>query len=180
MLDSSGSLRNNYANEKKFLKSLAEAFGVGKENGSQAGVVTFSSRAEHSIKLNGYKDLTTFNELVDMIRHMNGYTKIDKALRLVKSQMFKKENGGRKGVKKMVVLITDGEQTGRGNPDQVAKELRDEGVILLVIGVGKLDKKKLEKISGPDNWFLASNFTVLNSKEFVEKMTHSTCKKVRK
>ena len=50
ILDSSGSLRNDYHNEKKFLNALVNAFGISRE-GSRAGVVTFSLRAEHSIKV---------------------------------------------------------------------------------------------------------------------------------
>ena len=40
ILDSSGSLVNDYENEKDFLKALAQSFGVS-EDGSRAGVVTF-------------------------------------------------------------------------------------------------------------------------------------------
>ena len=52
ILDSSGSLRNDYQTEKDFLKSLAGAFGVSKD-GSRASVLTFSFYAELSIKFKG-------------------------------------------------------------------------------------------------------------------------------
>lgn len=120
ILDSSGSLRNDYGNEKAFLKTLAQAFGVSKD-GSHAGVITFSSRAEHSIKLNDFDRLDKFNGAVDKIRHMNGYTKIDRALRLAQKSLFTKQNGGRRNVKQLIILMTDGEQTGTGNPAKVRK-----------------------------------------------------------
>ena len=48
ILDSSGSLRNEYDKEKQFLKQLAAAFGIKPTpDGSRAGVVTFSHRVEH-------------------------------------------------------------------------------------------------------------------------------------
>lgn len=105
---------------------------------------------------------------------MNGYTKIDRALRKARN-MFKKKNGGRAGIKKLAILITDGEQTGKGDPEKAAKDLRDDGIALLVVGVGHLDGNKLTKISGKGNWYLANNFTVLNSKEFIDNMTRATC-----
>ena len=57
ILDSSGSLANDYDKEKDFLKTLAATFGVS-DQGSRAGVITFSYYTEHSIKLNDYKDIT--------------------------------------------------------------------------------------------------------------------------
>ena len=46
ILDSSGSLRNDYQNEKDFLKTLAAGFGIGPD-ASKAGVITFSYFSEH-------------------------------------------------------------------------------------------------------------------------------------
>ena len=40
ILDSSGSLRNDYQNEKNFLKKLVEEFDISKD-GSRASVLTF-------------------------------------------------------------------------------------------------------------------------------------------
>lgn len=58
--------------------------------------------------------------------------------------------------------------------------MRDDGIDIIVIGIGDLDPKKLEKIAGQGNWHMAANFTVLNSKKFVEDMTKATCEKVGK
>ncbi|XP_066915372.1 collagen alpha-6(VI) chain-like [Clytia hemisphaerica] len=95
VLDSSGSLRNDYDKEKNFLKALAATFGVS-EDGARAGVVTFSYDTEHSIKLNDHYDLFSFSDAVDKIPLMGHTTRIDKALRLTQSQMFSIANGGRR------------------------------------------------------------------------------------
>ena len=62
LLDSSGSIRRHYRDEKNFLKALAGAFDLNK-GGSQAGVITFSQRTEISIKLNQYHDIDSFNKV---------------------------------------------------------------------------------------------------------------------
>ena len=62
ILDSSGSITNDYQNEKDFLKALAGAFGLSKK-GSQAGVITFSYYTELSIKLNAHHDIKSFNKV---------------------------------------------------------------------------------------------------------------------
>ena len=62
LLDSSGSIKKHYQNEKNFLKTLAGAFELSK-GGSQAGVITFSQHTEISMQLNQYHDITSFNEV---------------------------------------------------------------------------------------------------------------------
>ena len=63
--------------EKDFLKSLAEAFGVSSQ-GTRAGVVTFSSKAKHSIKLKDHKNVDSFKAAVDGIPLMGFRTRIDR------------------------------------------------------------------------------------------------------
>ena len=50
VLDSSGSLKDEYHKEKLFIKVIARAFGMS-FHGSRAAVITFSSDVEHSIKV---------------------------------------------------------------------------------------------------------------------------------
>ena len=80
-MDSSGSLRNEYHKEKEFLKILAASFNISPDGG-RAGVVTFSSRAEHSIKMSDHTDIASFDAAVDAIPLMGFQTRIDRALRL--------------------------------------------------------------------------------------------------
>uniref|UniRef100_A0A7M5V805 VWFA domain-containing protein n=3 Tax=Clytia hemisphaerica TaxID=252671 RepID=A0A7M5V805_9CNID len=128
VLDSSGSLKNDYDKEKDFLKALAATFGVS-DDGARAGVVTFSYYTEHSIKLNDHTKVSTFNDAVDKIALMGSTTRIDKALRMVQNDMFTIANGARPGVNKVLIVLTDGSQTkdaGAEDPSDVAKELRDK------------------------------------------------------
>lgn len=81
VLDSSGSLENNYVNEKYFLKTIASSFGISKD-GTRAGVITFSYTAKNSIKMNDHYDVASFNAAVDEIPLMGYTTRIDRALRM--------------------------------------------------------------------------------------------------
>jgi hypothetical protein len=80
ILDSSGSLRNDYQREKDFLISLAAAFGVTQDN-ARASVVTFSYFSDLSIKFNDYSDIISFAGAVDAIPLMGSTTRIDRASR---------------------------------------------------------------------------------------------------
>ena len=51
----------------------------------------------------------------------------------------------------------------------------------MVIGIGDLKHFKLNKIAGGEGrWQLASDFKVLNSKEFIKNITNTACKQVGK
>ena len=179
ILDSSGSLRRDYSKEKDFLKALAATFGVS-SNGSRAGVVTFSHHAEHSIKLNEHTDLTSFDAAVDSIPLMGSTTRIDKALRLTQKELFSIPNGGRPGVTKVLIVLTDGSQTkdaGAEDPGDVADEIRKSGINILTVGIGKgVNKTELAHISGgADKVFSAASFDQLISSQFLDVVNNAGC-----
>ena len=162
------------------MKSLATTFGVS-DTGSRAGVITFSYNAVHSIKLNDYTSLSKFNEAVDKIPLMGSTTRIDKALRLTQDEMFSISNGARPGVNKVLFVLTDGSQTqdaGAEDPGDVAKELRDAGIRVIAIGIGKgINNTELAHIAGsPSNVYSASTFDELIGQEFLQKVNKAGCK----
>ena len=55
-----------------------------------------------------------FGEAVDKIPLMGSTTRIDRALRMTQNEMFSSANGGRDGVPKILILLTDGTQTQVG------------------------------------------------------------------
>ena len=181
ILDSSGSLRNNYEQEKEFLKSLAKTFGVS-SNGSRAGVVTFSYFSEHSIKLSDHSDIASFNRAVDKIPLMGSTTRIDKALRLAQKELFSLSNGGRAGVPKLLILLTDGTQTqdaGAEDPGDIAEELRADGINILVIGIGRgINETELTHIAGEEkSVYSAASFESLAENDFLESVRTRSCDK---
>ena len=179
VLDSSGSLRNDYSKEKDFLKALAATFGVS-DDASRAGVVTFSYYTEHSIKLNDHTDLSSFNKAVDDIALMGSTTRIDKALRLTQQEMFSIANGGRPGVNKVLIVLTDGSQTqdaAAEDPGVVAEELRNSGIRVLAVGIGKgVNGTELARIAGDSkNVYSAASFDELISRDFLSKVNTAGC-----
>ena len=178
IMDSSGSLRRDYGKEKEFVKELAQSFEISAA-GSRAGVVTFSYNAEVSIRMDQFKKLADFKKAVDSIPLMGYTTRIDKALRLAKEKLM---IGARKDAPKLVFLLTDGSQTKDSDavdPAVLAKELRGDGIKLIVIGVGKGTKlDELERIAGASsNVYLAKDFNELMSSVFVQNVAKAGCKK---
>ncbi len=178
IVDSSGSLRRHYGKEKEFVKQIAEAFELS-EAGSRAGVVTFSYHAELSIGMNKHNNVKDFNNAVDGLPLFGSTTRIDKALKLARQQLMV---GARTDAPRLVFLLTDGSQTRSADaedPAIISKELIDDGIQLIVIGIGRNVKvAELESIAGKkSNVYLAKDFDELQSRSFVETVSNSGCKK---
>ena len=161
------------------MKALAVKFGVSKD-GSRASVLTFSFNAELTIKFKDHTDITTFSNAVDAIPLMGSTTRIDKALRLTQSKMFTLESGARATTPKVLILLTDGSQTkdaGAEDPGDIADELRQDGINVIVIGIGSgTDLKELSHMAGGvDNAFSAATFDELIGGDFIANIVEKTC-----
>ena len=180
LLDSSGSLSNDYDREKEFMKQLAGSFVIG-QDATRLGVITFSQFADYSIRLSDFDNKIDFDLAVDAIPLMGSTTRIDKALLLAQTEMFQLTNGGRGGVPKLLVLLTDGTQSSGPDvirPDIIADEIRNSGINLLVVGIGQnVDYQELQTISGNSkNAFVADSFEELTSSGFIGNIAQQSCK----
>ena len=181
IVDSSGSLRKDYDKEKEFVKIVAENLVIS-SNGSRAGVITFSWHAEYSIKLNDHDTTQSFHEAVSRLPLFGHTTRIDKALNLASKDLFKSENGGRSGVPKLIILLTDGSQTRDADaldPGVLAKKLRANGIKLIVVGIGSnVDSSELLHIANEkSNMYLAKDFNELKSPSFTSNIATISCRK---
>ena len=181
ILDSIGSVRVDYRNVKEFLKFFAASFGVS-SNGTRAGVVTFSNSSELSIKLNYHSDILSFNQAVKNISLMGFTGSIDKALRLAQNKLFSLSNGGRVGVPRILVLLTDGSQVqGSGAADlkEIADELRADGIDILVVGIGShINTTELIEIAGNrENVYISFSFDKLIADNHVSSIKKNTCER---
>ena len=111
--------------------------------------------------------------------HQRGFTRIDLALQRAYYDLFSpRADSSRFDVQKIAFLLTDGEQTpspGAMPLDRAAKLLKNEGVRLIAIGVGKnVKKEELNLIASSDrDVILADTFDGLL--EEVEPLTKSVC-----
>ena len=83
---------------------------------------------------------------------------------------------------KILILLTDGSQTdglGAEDPSLIANELRKSGIHIVVVGIGKgIDIPELIGIAGErDHVFTVATFEDLLTKEFVGKVSKTTCGK---
>ena len=179
IVDSSGSLKREYSKEKDFVKSVADTVGIS-EKGSHVGVVLFSYFAELRIKFTDFSSAGDFKKAVDGLPLMKSTTRIDRALMTAYNEMFNERNGMRVTVPKILVLLTDGEQTKGGDaipPEQVVQKFHDADIKVIVIGIGaKVKPAELKAlVKSKEDLYLAKDFEQLKSGDFVDRISGSTC-----
>ncbi len=174
LLDQSGSISSgDYSNMLNFTAELVESFNVNKED-VHVGLAQFSDDPKDEFYLNKYsnsKDVIT--HIRNMI-HRGGNTFIGKALDHIKNY-FDPSWGSRAGISKNLVLITDGES--HDDVKQAADRLRNLGIEVFAVGIGKIHDLQLSQIAGtPDRLFNVQDFNGLQSikKKVVDTICDST------
>ena len=170
ILDASNSGEYAFKRMKDFVKYLLDDFGLSTD-GSHAAVITYDKEPVLNIKLNQFTDYAAFRNQLDEIAYVDGGPRVDMALSLAKDEAFTVENGGRLEVKNLLILITDGLGSQGGVVD-IATELQNKGIDLLVIGVGQeVDVDILDKIAGKNAPApIVKTFDELATKKFVGEM----------
>lgn len=179
IVDSSGSLSREYSKEKDFVNLLAENLNISKQ-GSHVSVVLFSYDAELKIKFSDYTNINDFKSAVHALPLMKSTTRIDKALKTAYDEMFNERNGMRVRVPKVLVLLTDGEQTKDADavaPSKVVQKFHDAGIKVIVVGIGRSVKPSELRslVRAERDLYLAKNFDQLKSFDFVDSITGTTC-----
>jgi uncharacterized protein YegL len=159
VVDRSGSInRDDYDQMRKFLVTVGEALQIGERNDKnevigQGAVVTFSEETAVRILL---KDSGTKGSFANAVNDMpgplvGGHTRTDKALELADTDVVQESAGYREredDVAKILVVITDGEQTpdkGYVVVGEAIKPFFKRDMTTFAIGVGlKSDKQRQE------------------------------------
>ncbi|XP_011383332.1 collagen alpha-5(VI) chain [Pteropus vampyrus] len=145
LVDSSGSIGlENFEKMKTFIKNLLAKVQIGPDK-TQIGVVQFSDYNKEEFQLNKYFTQKEISDAIDRMSLINQNTLTGSALTFV-DQYFTHPKGSRFGVKKFLILITDGE--AQDSVRDPARALRDKGVIIFSVGVYGANRTQLEEISG--------------------------------
>ncbi|XP_062579729.1 collagen alpha-6(VI) chain-like isoform X3 [Saccostrea cucullata] len=106
---------------------------------------------------------------------MSGGTNTASAIHLAVNEVFKSKTGARKGVKNIIVVITDGESFSESETKKSASQARHMGINLFAIGVGtSVNVKELRLIAGSsEHVYQVSNYEDLKS--IKDALINKTC-----
>ncbi|XP_070400788.1 collagen alpha-1(XII) chain isoform X2 [Nothobranchius furzeri] len=145
VIDGSWSIgEDSFSKVVTFVSSMIGAFDVIGPSGMQVSFVQFSDGATTEFKLNTYQDKGITMAAVHQIRYRGGNTKTGMALKHTYEKAFSPENGIRRNVPKVVVVITDGRS--QDEVKQNAARLQHAGYSVFAVGVADVDFVELQEI----------------------------------
>ena len=139
LVDSSGSIgKDDFQRECEFVKAMVSSFRVGPSS-VRVGLITYSETPNLDIRFDQYATSNECRNAVQRLTYVGGRTRIDLALRLASSNLFNSGFGSRPGVPKVLVVLTDGQQTPAHDAVPIRdaiKPIRQAGIRVQAVGVG--------------------------------------------
>ncbi|XP_045899718.1 collagen alpha-6(VI) chain-like isoform X5 [Micropterus dolomieu] len=175
LVDGSSSIDpSSFQEVRIFLRNIIRALDVG-PNKVRIGVAQYSDDPYQEFLLKDHKDKKSLLAAVDNIPHRTGGTETGKGIDFLLTRYFTKEAGSRASqrVPQIAVVITDGESAD--DVKAPAQRLRQNGVIVFGIGVGKANREELESIANrPSHLFLFA----IDSYQAIQRLTDSLLRTV--
>ncbi|XP_028390643.1 uncharacterized protein LOC114515559 [Dendronephthya gigantea] len=177
ILDSSGSInRYSFGKMKSFVKDLANFFTIS-QNSTRVSVISYATWTTlHFPFSRVFGTRQDLYSAIDNIPYHGGGTNTHLALLRAYTDMFNAKNGSRlTGVKKVLIVFTDGHSTG--NVYQPSQQLKNIGVVIYSIGIGSgIHFSELKTMASPpanNHVYLLRNFYGLSTLE--KNISYSAC-----
>lgn len=135
--------REHFKTSLAIAKAIASMFVVNHLQ-THIGFVVFSTNSQVVLNFKTYFDQKSVENAIDGIQYLGGNTNIGAGLRLVKKELF--DATSRTNVPHILIVLTSGKST----EDVItpSKALRDSGVTVFCIGIGKMyNEKELDEIA---------------------------------
>lgn len=166
LVDASVSIdETEFTSMVNFMETIVDQTTVGKDQ-TRFGVIFYNDEAKSHFTLKDYDTKRKILEALPKTRPEGRNTETGLALEYT-LEFFNAEHGGRKALKvpQILMVITDGAATDPYNLEGPSNALRDNGIIVLSIGVKEAKQDQLETIAGGDKSkvFNVDNFEALNN-----------------
>ena len=147
MLDASVSVGpENFAQMQSFVRSCVLWFDVNPDV-TQISLVVYGGRVQTAFGLDTHLSRAAVLRALSQAPYLGGVGSAGTALLHIYDKVMTVQGGARPGVPKAVVVVTGG--SGVEDAAVPAQKLRDNGVSVLVVGVGPVLREALRRLAGP-------------------------------
>lgn len=177
IVDGSASMvADEFQKQVDFVRTFIEDMDVSSDK-VRVGVITFSTAVHNAFNLNTYKTKQEVLAALDKIAYPKGRTHTWLVLEYIRKYAFTVDSGGRVGIPKIAIILTDGRSNLKKKTLEEAKLLHKDPIRVYAIGVGNnLDKDELSAIaSKQENIYLVQDFNALKTIE--NTVRQNICKK---
>ncbi|XP_067431757.1 integrin alpha-M-like [Thunnus thynnus] len=166
LLDGSGSVdAEDFYRMKTFVKNLVGSF---QGQDTKFAIAQFSTDPTIHYYFDTF-DTNNWKSQIDGIRQLTGWTYTAKAIKHVVNNVFSASKGSRSDVKKILIVITDGESNDRNDLQNAVNSAEKKKIVRFAIGVGGAfnnyrAKQELDTIASKpsaNHVFQVSNFGAL-------------------
>ena len=141
---------NGFSEAKNFIKNMLEEYKIS-EPGTHVGIVEYSDEPSIKLRLNEMFDESLINNLINEMTPSEGESaNLDKALEKSVDKMFSVALGGRPSAKKILVVIAASNTTAKEALKKAAKPLKERGVRIYVVPIGKKSDPETLVVLVPD------------------------------
>ncbi|XP_063073614.1 collagen alpha-1(XIV) chain, partial [Engraulis encrasicolus] len=142
LVDGSWSIGDdNFQKITRFLYSTVGSLDIIGLDGTQVAIAQFSDDARTEFNLSAYRDKESLLDAIQRISYKGGNTKTGRAMKHVKDAILTEQGGVRRGIPKVLVVLTDGRS--QDDVNKVSKEMQLEGYIIFAIGFADADYGEL-------------------------------------
>lgn len=180
LVDSSRSIYDlDFQRQIDFVDKVVTKFDIGPgDQQTRVGVILYAQTFWLRFYLRSHLDLSSLRKAIQRIPHKHGSTtRTEKAIKFLRTHMFKPWYGARNNATHVAIIISDGRSQDRKATRTEAQLTKEAGILLFTIGVGKgADLQELKEIaSDPDEYFVfqVGNFEALDSLNY--RLPTSTC-----
>ncbi|XP_005994616.1 collagen alpha-1(XIV) chain isoform X2 [Latimeria chalumnae] len=146
LVDGSWSIGDdNFHKIIRFLYSTMGALDKIGPDGTQVAIAQYSDDPRTEFNLNIYKDKESLLDAIQHIGYKGGNTKTGKAIKYIRESLFRADAGMRKGIPKVLVVVTDGRS--QDDVNKVSRDLQLDGISIFAIGIADADYAELVNIA---------------------------------
>ncbi|KAM4034001.1 von Willebrand factor A domain-containing protein 2 [Anomaloglossus baeobatrachus] len=150
VVDASSSVGpENFSQILTFLTMASLQFDVNRDV-TQVAVVTYGAQPVTVFGLDIHETSSSLLHAINQVKYQGGPPSTGGALLHIYNEVMTVQKGARPGVKKAVVLVTD----GRGSEEAAipAQKLRDIGISVFTVGIGRIHRNLLVRIAGSERF----------------------------
>ncbi|XP_052006790.1 collagen alpha-6(VI) chain isoform X2 [Xyrauchen texanus] len=171
LVDSSSSIGDkDFEEMRKFLRAFVDRLNL-KTGKVRVGLAQFSDKPYQEFLLGEYSDKQDLHQKLDNLIYRHGGTRTGQALTFIREKYFRL---ARTTVPHIAIIITDGESND--DVEEPAQKLRNQGVKIFTIRVGKGNLEKLRTIANiPHEEFLFSIKSYQELRGLEESLRNKVC-----